>query len=171
MTSNLSAVVAKLGLLSPSELQTVQATTTHLLSGKVEDKIEEDEEDLFMFYAQLAKSLSLKGINVLPWVVFKKRRLKSFRELKRKFSSTTVYTIKHFGNLNAKERRRLYNIYGMTIVNWVETNPVVPLTVSTTIRMVDRLPEFIANAFPGYAESGLLPLILELGSPRNNSEE
>lgn len=171
MTSDLSTIVAKLGLLSTTDLQTVQTTASYLLTGKAQVEIKEDEEDLFMFYTYLSKALSEKGINPQPWEAFKKRRTKLFQELKQKFSITTVYTLRYFGNLKSKDRRRLYKIYGFVLVNWVDSNPVIPLTITSTIRMVDRLPEFMANAFPGYAESELLPLILDLGRPSNSEKD
>lgn len=158
-SSTLQKIVAELAKLTASERLAVAAAAKHLTpNGADGEAYAQDDEDLFIFYTKLRQTLADKGIKSPNWNGA--RKTKSFKVLPDKFAELQAYTNEHFGALDRRNRQRLYGIYARVIVAWVEENPYTPLTTRIAINHVDKISEIMANAFPGYAESKLLPIIL-----------
>jgi hypothetical protein len=154
-------IIAQLPTLSKEELQTVKSLAEHLI-GNGTTLSEEDtiDSELYLFYTQISHRMEEKGISTLPWPVLIRRPI--FREFKKKFGTTKTYTLRYLGNLSRLQRQRLYNIYASIIVDWIDHQPKIPLRTTTVIRAVDYVPSLMNKSFPGYVESGLLHLILDL---------
>ncbi len=160
-------IIAQLGLLKPTQLKKVKLALDYQLNGAAiaQEEIEQlqpavGEDDQILFYLQLNKGLADKGIPEVPWGIFIKRRSR-YKIYRTKFKTVEAYTNKYFGQLNRRQRQKLYRIYANSLVNWLEQSPFIPLALGAAVSNMDRLPEFMGRDFPGYAECGLLPILLE----------
>lgn len=157
----LQEVIGRLPTLTEDELEAVKTLANHLQSGtQRQGEIDKQEDDLQLFYVQTVRILSNRGIRCQPWYTF--RKLSLYRDLRRKFPEIEQYTQQYFGTLPLRKRQRLYQLYAVLIADWISQNPAIPLTLKNFINHSHRTSEFVANAFPQYAEAGWLPLILGL---------
>lgn len=151
-----------IGELTPNELNTVRAAVEHLTDGTSHQRVVEDraDDELQLFYVQLIKALKTKGISSPPWFVIRQRS--AYASFRKKFKVVESYTKKYFGQLSKPKRMRLYHLYATLAADSTEDNPDVPLDAALIMRNVDKIPGYVTQAFPAYAESGYLPLILSI---------
>lgn len=155
----LQEIVTKLPALTPSELQTLKVTADHLLAGNGSQReVDEEDDELFLFYTQIRSALSEKGVVCRPWFGFK--QTKTYTIFKKQFPKVQEYTNQFFGPLTRRRRQQLYGVYSVVLVNCISQNPYVPLNTRTAFQNVGHISEYMATAFPGYAKSGFLPVVV-----------
>lgn len=159
-------IVSDLSQLDKQELLAVKLAIENLGPGSPGPKStnegsEDDTEEQQIFYREAIKLLDDRGLPCKPWNVF--RRLNVYKHLKDKFPNVEEYTKKNFGNLNKRNRQRLYRIYSELLYDWMELHPAVPMRMGVFFQNLNQIPTLVAQSFPGYAEQGWLPLILKLG--------
>jgi hypothetical protein len=156
---DLSEIVSKMPSLTIAELRAVRNLANDLLGQnaplapptKTEDHLEQ-------FFWQVHKVLRERGIGCRAWHLF--TRTKNYRSFAENFTVVETYIQQYFGNVTERQRRRLYYIFALTIANWIDDNPMIPLGIRNISINLDQLPGCMRNAFPDYAENGLLPVLL-----------
>ena len=161
------STVALLPSLSKQQLRHVRSVIDqHLLQpGEGEDPSQDDDAELL--YTQSASVLTARGLRCPPWPAF--RRMKIYRHLRNHLPTIQDFSGTNFGNLKRIERQRLYRIYAELLADWIEHNPKVPTKIGVYFQNLGLIPELVHDAFPGYAQQGWLPLVLQLGTRDHNS--
>ena len=156
------STVALLPNLSKQQLRHVRSVIDqHLLQpGEGEDPSQDDDAQLF--YTQSASVLTARGLRCPPWPTF--RRMGIYRHLRNNLPAVQDFSETNFGDLKRVARQRLYRIYAELLIDWLERNPRVPTKIGVYFQNLGLIPELVHDAFPGYAQQGWLPMVLQLGA-------
>lgn len=156
------SIVTTLPKLSEQELRHVRgAIDEHLLQPSGGQQSIHDDDWQF-FYDLSIKILSDRGLRCPPWHVF--QRMEIFRHFQKHFPEIQKFTEDNFGQLKRPVRQRLYRIYAELLTDWMEHNPRIPMKIGVYFLNLGMTPELVHNAFPGYAQQGWLPMVLQLGT-------
>ncbi len=161
MKAETSIVLVSLPSLTRKDLKLVQQELTKLLEAGTDRTQDREEEELEFFYNVSRTVMKERGLTCPPWRVF--RRMGIFKPLKKKFPEVKTYTEKYFGNIQRRKRQAIYRVYAELLMEWMDNHPKVPMKVGTFFQSLNQIPTLIADAFPGYAEQGWLPMVLKIG--------
>ncbi len=156
------STVALLPSLSKQQLRhVISVIEQHLLQpGEGEDASHDDDAELL--YIQSANVLVELGLRCPPWPTF--RRMRIYRHLRNHHAAIQDFSSTNFGDLKRVARQRLYRIYAELLADWMECNPRVPTKIGVYFQNLGMIPELVHDAFPGYAQQGWLPLVLNMGT-------
>ncbi len=154
------STVALLPKLSKQQLRHVRSVIGQYLlqpdGGK--DPSQDDDE---LFYGQSASVLNERGLRCPPWPAF--QRMKTYRHFQKHLPVIQDFTTNNFGELKRLGRQRLYKIYAELLTDWLENHPSAPMKIGVYFQNIGMVPELVCDAFPGYAQQGWLPMVLQLG--------
>lgn len=163
-----SVIQSSLPKCSPDELKKVKMLVDFFLSGKGEDAqpaaISGDALDKELLYMEASAALNRHGTNTPPWSTF--TRLNTFKHFEEGYEELRLFRERHLSNLRRPGRQKLYRITSdIIILSLVGSS--LPLKLTIFCRRLKQAPELVNQQFPGYAASGLLPMMLKLGSFNN----
>lgn len=170
----LEKVLEQLPFLTKEELVVVQQTVAWLQAGESEkDKGEgvclgENTDAAQRLYVATLPTLKRFGIYILPWHVFAEAPY--FQDSIRKTKRLLEWTDRTFPSLTPKRRRALYRIYAVVLARWLANHQYYAASFHGFWKRIDQIPELLVKAFPGYAEQGWLPLILDIGKPTRETD-
>lgn len=158
--------------LSAKELDVLSTRIALLRTSRNSGKSTTEEE---AFYNALVSGLGKKISKRQPpfYAFIKQGHYKKFKEA---FEGTLDYIELAFRNtrINRPAKLRFYLIATEIVINDFETSPV-PLSLKSLINNYGLLPSLMDREFPGYASSGLLPMILKAKyankKPREENED
>ena len=153
------STVALLPSLSEQQLRHVRSVIDqHLLQP---DKELSQDDDAQLFYSQSVRVLTERGLQCPSWPTF--QRLGISKHLRNHLPVIQDFTTTNFGELKRLGRQRLYKIYAELLTDWLENHPSAPMKIGVYFQNMGMVPELVCDAFPGYAQQGWLPMVLQLG--------
>lgn len=144
--------------LNLKELEHVQKSIQLIMAPKQRERVRLGEE---AFYSILDNELSKKlKTKAFPYNKFK--RTHSYKLLGEAFEVTLDFMEVVFAKekLTRIKKLHFYLIACKIVLDDQESSPA-PLSIKTMLNGFKLLPGLIDRAFPGYARSGLLPMILK----------
>ena len=163
----LSDILRVLPTLEQEELRKIKMTCDFMLkglSGKSVDSVIVDEvssDEASLFYSALVEELGRLGVTTPPWHAF--QRLDIYKNYQANFPLLEQYVAKTFPSVNLRDRQRLYYLFAGIVAQKVKEWDL-PLTLGVVCRNLNKVPSLVAGEFPGYAESGLLSIVLQWGN-------
>lgn len=148
-------MISNLERLSPAELRDLAARATFLASTGGSSTA---DEALPLVFSQVQQILKDAGVETPPLKVVKAQ---GYYKALLEGSDTLIQYI----NANLHPESRGEKIKGVQVllrmlVRWLE-NCGIPVSVGTVARNLSKVPSLVEKEFPGYRESGLLPIILK----------
>lgn len=118
-----------------------------------------------LFYQALMEELKFRiNISGFPRSIssIAKRNPVLYKRILKTLDDVEAWMTNSFGKVkpNRLQRRRLYSILASLVAGEIE-NTSVPLSLSTLVNFFSNVPGIINKAFPGYASSGMLWILLE----------
>ncbi len=152
------AIIDNLHHLSTEEWEGLSKRLTFLLTSKKKEKVRIGEE---AFYSILDNELS-KKLKTKSFPFHKFKRTNSYKTLGEAFEVALDYMEVVFKGekMTRVKKLQFYLIACKIVLKDQETNPA-PLNIKTLLNGFKLLPGLIDRAFPGYAHSGVLPMILK----------
>lgn len=118
-----------------------------------------------LFYASLTEELARRlHTSFAPLPILKKNSLKTFNKFLQVSGDFNIWIDRVFRDTTVTrlQRRRLYIIAIEIVVDNVE-NSKVPLSLTSSLNFFVNFPGLFDKAFPGYIESNMLGMLLEMG--------
>lgn len=156
------STVALLPSLSEQQLRHVRSVIDQHLLQPGEGKGLSQDDDAQLFYSQSVRVLTERGLQCPSWPTF--QRLGISKHLQNHLPVIQDFTATNFGELKRLGRLRLYKIYAELLTDWLEHHPRVPMKIGAYFQNLGLVPELVCDAFPGYAQQGWLPMVLQLGA-------
>lgn len=151
-------IVSQLDSLSPEEIKQVKARTSFLLDHMKSDNNNADDFAKRTFYDDLAKELRERGVeSVPPYVAF--RRSGYGRRLDNAYEHISSFIDWHMPRLKRTEHRRALRVLAGVIAQIARMHKV-PLSMVALLNCCENVHEYVDEAFPGYIESGMLPIVV-----------
>ena len=164
-------IIAKLPTLSYSELKELQSRVAGLLSlmkaGTSEAaKVEHRGDDIDFVLEVIHDVLHHKGIEVLPATVLRRGIKKDFG-FDEKAAAICLFLRKAS---RSKVGRRSLLKTGVELLFEHHRFYKLPVDAVSLMKNLDHIPRVLDDAFPGYAESGVLEKINQLRKPPSRQE-
>lgn len=137
--------------LKDDELRALHARVGALLESK---RAEGDEQLLF---TAIAQQLDAKG---QTWSLGMLARNALYTQFQSRCLATTIYVDRFFQPKNRLERLKAFRLLTRVLLRFLE-NARVPITLKTVVQNLDKIPRLVDDEFPGYLESGVLPMLLQ----------
>lgn len=145
--------------LNREELKEVIEEASFLLAVHQESNSPNKE----VFYYCLVSCLKKLSITSPPYGSIKKMPYyKKFLEVSEFVDSYINITMK----LNKVERSKAYFMFINLVINNLQSNTEIPVSINTVLNTFSYLPQIIQTSFPSYAESGLLKTVIEKWSEK-----
>lgn len=145
--------------LSPANLHRLRDKVNCLiqLSGVDED----DRDDGRLFYDSLIQSISeATGKRCCPHKAF--TRTRHYAIYKKKLPDVLEFIGENLPTLKRLERVYLFGVISNVLITNLQ-DIKVPVSVGAACRHLDRIPELMDDAFPGYIQAGLLTMLVQAG--------
>lgn len=144
-----------LSFLSKEELEVVRDRVSFFAQlAKPGTKSRLEAEDEMLFYDSLEHSLSQVGAPPSGnYYMFRKTRL--YPEFSKKVPDFAKFVSETFDRLSKLERRLVFGTGARVLIQNLQHRGL-PVTLPVCISNMSSIPAFISQAFPGYAESGIL---------------
>lgn len=145
--------------LSPANLHRLRDKVNCLI--QLSEVDEDDGDDGRLFYDALARSISeATGKKVLPYHIFTKRDTYSI--YKKKLPEVLRFIGENLPMLKRLERMYLFGIATHVLVTNLQ-DIQIPVSLRVCCTHLDRIPELMDDAFPGYIQAGLLKMLVQAG--------
>lgn len=161
MVKSLENVLDALPRMTQKELRELNARTSMLLTGATAAPGKRERLDVSGMkdtYTVLADELKKWGANPVPYVAL--ARGKMFPVFRDAVPLLQEYVTTNMKPKNEGVRRRAVRIILGLVVQHVHAHCRAPLSTVTALRALPNFGAIIERQFPGYAEAGLLPIIL-----------
>lgn len=145
-----------LAKLSPKDLKEVQARTAALLSSQSDPKADEAETLVYQQMVNVLKDLGHADLPPLKVI----RLSKGGKALKEGTPKFVRYVEKHFRPQRRIDKINCLQLLLKMLVRRLHRDGV-PVSVTTLAQGLLRIAEVVDDEFPGYLESGFLPLLLK----------
>ncbi len=153
--------------LSPLNLDRLKAKINGLILLSSPSQGEDQGDDGLLFYDALSHAISeANGKKHLPYPVFKKNRY--FPMYKKKLPDVLKFLGENLPTLKRIERMYLFGIVSNVLVTNLQ-DIKIPVSIGAACRHLDRVPELMDNAFPGYIQAGLLRMLVQAGLSNGKS--
>lgn len=128
---------------------------------------QELSEDGIILYGEIAQAFKDRtGENrKLPLSSFRERYTTCYRKYVKTNKSTLEFLHGAVGNVTDAEKHYLYYLAASTLITLLERMNV-PISIYTIVMNMDKIPYAMARAFPGYAQAGILKLVLAKNRPK-----
>lgn len=151
----LETVCTLLRGLPTEDLQEVQARVKLLLNTSETPYDEEGE----LFWETLRKICKNQHLcTLVPHGVYRKHIAYPYYHTG--FKNVKGWTHNHFKKATYHQRRKVYKLYVGLLLDYFERRKLI-ISAWTIGYNVDKIPALVNNAFPGYADAGLLHKVLE----------
>ena len=151
-------VLAALNDLNADELKEIKGAIDYVLANKRVDAPTTVELLFSAIHAHLEKTLNAQ--RSVPFPVVKQKMKKTYKELVIThdfLNSLLEKKILHRTALK-QEKFKLYHLYAWLIVDVLRSMELT-ININAVINFRDQFPSALENAFPGYAQAGLLEKI------------
>jgi len=152
-------VIGMLPELTLGELQQVKLSLDFLARNHVTQQ-DHDGDEIAFFYAIVSRVAEDVGLRCPPWNAAQK--MKMMPMLRAAWAIVDSYRVKFFPNATQAQRQTLYRIFAEASLERMR-RANLPIKPTVLIQTLGRLHEVMADAFPGYAEQGWLPMLLLWG--------
>lgn len=148
----MSDLAADLPSMSQDQLREIVARATALL--KPADRNRTDEQDL---YSALTTELTSQGISLPHYAIAMKSP--AGPTFLRGASVVSSFVAEHIEPTTKAHRILAYRRFMKMLARWMVTCGI-PVTLKNVAQNLDKVPAIVQRQFPGYLESGLLPMVL-----------
>ena len=148
-----------LGHMTTKELQELQGAVGFWLKKRKSSDRRENTSETQLVYDCLRCVLKRQGMNNFPpFAVFEKN--KYFNSYIDALPIIDDFFEEYFPKIRKIEKIKLLNIFLGKLVSMLRGQRL-PITVGVLAVNVQRLPEAIEDAFPGYAEAGIMSKLID----------
>ncbi len=150
-----SSILDSLGQLSKKELRELRARATLLLGA--EDGSKDASSEHALVYDKVREVLKEYGILSAP--PFKTLKgLPFYASFNRGADEVLKYAATYFPDATRIERGKILSILVSSVARYVSR--VAPVSPKSLCQALNSVGEAVEEDFPGYAENGLLPMIV-----------
>ena len=147
--------------LSREQLTNLKARISFLLDNSIVGKARKDARNGERttgqdFYHQLATVLTQHGYAYLPYSAFAGTNL--FRQFNVRLETIDLLLEQAGNPTSTRLRAHFLRCTAQCIVRSLEANHV-PVSLRTAVLNMDKAPQYIDDAFPGYIAAGMLPVL------------
>lgn len=147
-----------LGSMSPEELRKVRARVAFLLDG-VDDAGSADSGAEREVYDAIRAALEARGASFASFAAFTKTA--GYKTFRQEAPRIVDYVKKNFKVSRKNERVRVLFLLSELLLAWFDEARLVP-GPRTICQQIGKIPVIVERAFPGYRESGLLPIVAKI---------
>lgn len=150
-------ILKALVFLTRKEQEEISTRLNFLLSSN--KKTSSSGEELFYMRVSqvLNKELSTKEI---PYYIFKKSS--AYKKLKDAFTATSGYMKNAFkgSTVTRPQQQQFYMLATLSVLDDLSRSPI-PTNMTTVLQTFRDIAGLMDRAFPGYSQSGLMPMVLK----------
>lgn len=147
-----SEIAKEIRSLNKKDLKSLKTLVNYLLDSQDESK------NLLLFYDTLVEEARNKGIYLTYHSKFKKSS--HYASFKEKFDQLEEFTELVAKDFSLRQRKALYRLYAKLLINALQKSKTEVNMIICSMS-IDRIPALVSKSFPGYVESGLLPMLLK----------
>ena len=150
-------VLEQLSSLTSDQLREVASRASLLLSAQTPSVAKQtgDEELVFSVVSDLFKD---RGLSEAPFRVIAKQSY--FPKYRESVASLGKYIDRFIKPKTRVERRKVVLILVRMLIRWM-TEASVPVSYKTVALNLSKVPDLVDRQFPGYRQSGLLPILVK----------